>query len=222
MHARVLHQQSNPSNAPMKIAIIDYDVHHGNGTEQAFWDDPNTLFISIHQDNNYPQGTGSVSDTGSSHAPRANINIPLPPGSGSGAYAYAFDKLVIPALYKFKPDFIFVSSGFDASFVDELARMMLSSEDFRMITRRIIAASDDLCPGRLLFAHEGGYSKDYVPYCGLAVLEELSGVKTAVSDPYLSEVTQWGYHSLQAHQATVVDSACALAQIDTSNSTGAK
>jgi len=211
LHARALHA-SRYSGPPLRIAIVDYDVHHGNGTEQAFWSDPDTLFISVHQDKNFPLDTGALHDTGHPElAPGSNINIPLPPGSGCGAYALAFDRVVIPALRRFKPDFIFVSSGFDASFVDELARMMLSSEAFAEISRKLLAVSDELCPGRLLFAHEGGYSKDYVPYCGLAVVEVLSGVRSAVVDPYLCEVNQWGYQDVQPHQEAVINAAAALA-----------
>lgn len=193
-----------------RVAIVDYDVHHGNGTQEAFWDDNNTLFISLHQDNNYPQGCGTINEIGSEKAKGTTINIPLPPGSGSGAYYYAFDKVVIPALEKFQPDFILVSSGFDPSYADRLAAMMLSSEAFANITQRLMDAANKLCNGKIVFCHEGGYSPDYVPYCGLAVLEELSGFKTQVTDPYLTEVSNWGYQSLQSHQKLVVDKVITL------------
>jgi acetoin utilization deacetylase AcuC-like enzyme len=209
-HARHLYQQQHPQER-YRIAIIDYDVHHGNGTQQAFWSDPDTLFICLHQDSNYPIGTGKITETGDPEsAPRSVINVPLPPGSGCGAYRYAFDQLVIPAVTQFQPQFIFVSSGFDASFTDQLGAMMLSSEAYRYMTQQLVELADKCCPGHLLFAHEGGYSKDYVPYCGLAVVETLSGMKTACEDPYLGDVHNWGYQELQPHQKIVIDTAWEL------------
>jgi acetoin utilization deacetylase AcuC-like enzyme len=167
-----------------RIAIVDYDVHHGNGTQDCFWHDPDALFISLHQDNNYPQGTGMVHDIGGKGAEGTTINVPLPPGSGNGAYHYAFEKVVLPALTKFRPDLIFVSSGFDASYVDPLGRMMVSSKCFGWMAARLQEAAEGLCGGRVIFAHEGGYSKEYVPFCGLAVVEAISGVTTGVAGGY--------------------------------------
>ena len=103
-----------------RIAIVDYDVHHGNGTQEAFWNDSDVLFISVHQDSNYPLRSGYAHERGGSDAIDATINIPLPPGSGVGAYSYAFERVVIPALDRFRPDLILVSSGFDASYADPL------------------------------------------------------------------------------------------------------
>jgi acetoin utilization deacetylase AcuC-like enzyme len=193
-----------------KIAIIDYDVHHGNGTQHMFWNDPDTLFISLHQADNYPIGEGSLHEVGGAGAEGSNINIPMPPGSGRGAYRYAFDTVVVPALDRFRPDFVIVSSGFDASYADSLSAMMLSSDDYRYFTRTLMDVADRNCNGRILFAHEGGYSKDYVPFCGLAVVEELSGHRTLVEDHYLPEVSQWGFQNLQPAQAAAVDQAAMI------------
>ena len=96
-----------------KVAIMDYDVHHGNGTEDTFYDGSNVLFVSIHQYSNFPPKSDDAGDIGSSDAKESTINIPLPPGSGSGAYQCAFIAIVLPALHRFEPDFILVSSGFD-------------------------------------------------------------------------------------------------------------
>ena len=204
-----------------RIDIIDYDVHHGNGTEQAFYDDPNVLFVSIHQDNNYPQqGSGNIMERGSELGkdPRTGkyttINIPLPPGSGQGAYRYAFDEVVLPSVRLFNPDFILVSSGFDASYTDCLGAMMLSSADYAYFTRTLCDLAKELCEGRIVFAHEGGYSKDYVPFCGVSVIQTLLGMSEEdeghVADPYLDEVSQWGYQELQNHQLRVVDTVAML------------
>ena len=131
-------------------------------------------------------------------------------GCGRGAYKYAFERVVLPALDKFEPELILVSSGFDASFADPLGTMMLTSESYREFTEMLMKSADKHCDGRVIFAHEGGYSKDYVPYCGLAVIETLSGHRTDVLDPYLEETNQWGYHSLLPHQAAVVDAVVSL------------
>lgn len=192
-----------------KIAIVDYDVHHGNGTEEIFYDDSNVLFISIHQDSNFPIDSGHIHDVGGSNAKGYNMNIPFPPGSGSGAYQYAFEKVVIPALHSFRPDFILVSSGFDASYADPLSAMILSSDDFRFMASSLVQASVDLCNGRIVFLHEGGYSESYVPFCGVAVLEAMLGLEKhkgeCIQDPFLNEVTRWGGQGLQEHQKQVVD-----------------
>lgn len=199
-----LHSRAISTNIK-RIAIVDYDVHHGNGTQSAFWNDPDALFISLHQDNNYPQNNGTIGETGGSEAQGTTINLPLPPGSGIGAYDYAFESIVLPALRRFKPDFIFVSSGYDASYADPLGSMMLSSESFRTMASKLQQSAEDLCCGRIVFAHEGGYSKDYVPFCGLAVIEAISGISSGVCDPYLTEVKSWGYQECLPHQAAVID-----------------
>jgi acetoin utilization deacetylase AcuC-like enzyme len=196
-----------------RIAIVDYDVHHGNGTQEAFWNDPDVLFISLHQDNNYPEGCGKVTDIGGPSALKSTVNIPLPPGTGQGGYVCAFEKVVIPAINRFKPDFILVSSGFDASYKDPLAAMILSSESYRMFTGMLMAAAESCCEGRLVFAHEGGYSSQYVPFCGLAVIEQLSGIKTEVEDGDLAEVNTWGYTECQLHQAAVIDAVAAIHEL---------
>jgi acetoin utilization deacetylase AcuC-like enzyme len=214
MHAKAY------SDKIQRVAIVDYDVHHGNGTQDAFWNDPNVLFISLHQDSNYPIRSGGVEAIGGPGAERSNINIPLHPGSGTQAYKYAFDSVVLPALDKFKPDLVLVSSGFDASFADPLGSMMLTSESYRYFATQLIACAERHCGGRIVFAHEGGYSKDYVPYCGLAVVEALSGARTAVVDPYLYEADLWGYQSLQPHQKALVDSIAALHGLAPASSEG--
>ncbi|PTE15730.1 class II histone deacetylase [Pseudogemmobacter blasticus] len=166
-----------------RVAVVDWDVHHGNGTEAVFWDDPETLTLSLHQDRNYPLDTGGVEARGGDRAPGSNLNLPLPPGCGHAAYLHAFDRVVLPALHRFRPDAIIVACGYDASAVDPLGRMLLTAETFRLMTRRVKQAAADLCDGRLLLVHEGGYSEVHVPFCGHAVLEELSGSAIRAPDP---------------------------------------
>lgn len=166
-----------------RVAVIDWDVHHGNGTEAIFWDDPEVLTISLHQERNYPLDTGGVEARGGAGAFGANVNLPLPPGCGHESYLHAMDRVVLPALDRFKPDAIVVACGFDAAAFDPLGRMLCTAETFRMLTRVVMQAADRLCDGRLVLVHEGGYSEVYVPFCGHAVLEELSGSATVAPDP---------------------------------------
>ncbi|MBL9046821.1 MAG: class II histone deacetylase [Tabrizicola sp.] len=166
-----------------RVAVVDWDVHHGNGTEAIFWDDPSVLTISMHQDRNYPLDTGRLEATGGPKAQGLNLNLPLPPGCGHAVYLQAIDRIVLPALRRFKPDAIIVACGFDAAAVDPLGRMLCTAETFRRMTRQVMGAAQDLCGGKLVLVHEGGYSEVYVPFCGHAVLEELSGSDITAPDP---------------------------------------
>jgi acetoin utilization deacetylase AcuC-like enzyme len=166
-----------------RVAVIDWDVHHGNGTEAVFWQDPDVLTISLHQDRNYPLDTGGVEAMGAGAGLGANLNLPLPPGVGHKGYLYAMDRVVLPALDRFKPDAIIVACGFDAAAVDPLGRMLATADTFRQLTRLVMQAADRLCDGRLTLVHEGGYSEVYVPFCGHAVLEELSQAPVTAPDP---------------------------------------
>ena len=173
-----------------RVAVVDWDVHHGNGTEAVFWEDPDVLTISLHQERNYPLDTGGVEAVGAGAGLGANLNLPLPPGCGHAAYLYAMDRVVLPALERFRPDVIIIACGFDAAAVDPLGRMLCTAETFRALTARVMAAADRLCEGRLLLVHEGGYSEVYVPFCGHAVLEELSGAPVTAPDPLAATLAQ--------------------------------
>ena len=139
-----------------RIATLDWDVHHGNGTQQAFYDRNDALTISIHQEQWYPRDSGTMQETGEDDGDGYNINIPLPPGSGHGAYVATIEQVVVPALRAFKPDLILVPSGFDGGMYDPLGRMMAYSETFREMTGLLLEAADELCEGRLVLSHEGG------------------------------------------------------------------
>jgi len=135
-----------------KVAIIDYDVHHGNGTQEIFYNNPNVLYISTHQYPFYP-GTGSVNEKGASN----NIlNIPLDPGTSSDIYFNSFEN-VLKKLKSFNPEFILLSSGFDAHQKDPLAQVNLKSKDFYEITKRIMNVASNICDGRIVSILEGGY-----------------------------------------------------------------
>ena len=168
-----------------KVAVIDWDVHHGNGTQAIFWDRADTLTISLHQHACYPTNSGFVTERGAGAGQGANINVPLLPGGGHHSYLTAMDRIVLPALHSFKPDLIVVASGLDANALDPLARMLAHSDTYRAMTERLIQAAHTLCGGRLVMVHEGGYSEAYVPFCGQAIMETLSGRRTQVIDPFL-------------------------------------
>ncbi|VAW05277.1 Deacetylases, including yeast histone deacetylase and acetoin utilization protein [hydrothermal vent metagenome] len=190
-----------------KIAFVDWDVHHGNGAEKIFWNDPSVLTISIHQDRCFPPDSGDMCDNGSGDGAGYNINIPLPAGSGVGAYEAAYDRVIIPALYKFKPDLIIVPSGFDAGAHDPLGRMMMHSEGYRSLTEKLMTAADDLCSGRVVMCHEGGYNDATVPFFGLAVMESLSGIRTQADDPFMALFGALAGQELQPHQDQVIKAA---------------
>jgi acetoin utilization deacetylase AcuC-like enzyme len=190
-----------------RVAIVDWDVHHGNGTQAAFWSDPSVLTVSLHQEDLFPPGSGTVEETGDGAGAGTNINVPLPAGSGRAAYLAALDRVVLPALARFRPNFILVACGLDASLNEPLGCMNLTSECFALMTERVKQAAARLCDGRLVLCHEGGYSSAYVPYCGLAVVECLAGIRTEVLDPWISNGRQVRELPLRAHEAEAIDAA---------------
>ena len=183
-----------------RIAYVDWDVHHGNGTQSIFYEDPAALTISLHQENWLPPDSGHIKERGVDRGEGFNINIPLPPGSGAGAYITAFEDVVLPALRQFDPDLIFVACGFDAGVLDPLGAMLLHSEAYRSMTRMMMQVADEVCEGRLVFTQEGGYCEATSPFYGLVVFETLLGKRTDIADPYLELVEHMGGQELQAHQ----------------------
>ncbi|QEY73423.1 class II histone deacetylase [Pseudomonas denitrificans (nom. rej.)] len=183
-----------------RIAVVDWDVHHGNGSQSIFWEDPRVLTLSLHQEGNYPQDSGFVDEQGAGAGRGFNLNVPLPPGCGEGAYLHAFDEIVLPALRAHRPQLILVPCGFDAGAHDPLGRMMLHGDAYRALTARLMALADQLCDGRLVLCHEGGYEPNSVPYFGLAVIETLSGIATDIQDPHLEAMRALSGQPLAAHQ----------------------
>lgn len=186
-----------------RVAVVDWDVHHGNGTEAIYYDDPDCLSISIHQERCYPQDSGGIEKTGSIKAPGANMNIPLPPGSGHASYLEAMERLVVAKLREFKPELVIVACGFDAASTDPLARMMCSSVTFKEMSAMLMAETD----GKIVMAHEGGYSEAYVPFCGHKVLEQMSGSALDIDDPMLERIIgQQPNERLQAFVSSEISS----------------
>lgn len=168
-----------------RIMIVDWDVHNGNGTQVACYDDPDTLFISLHQEDWYPSGWGKVDDVGSGDALGRTINIPLPPGTGNQGYIEAFERVIRPIARQFRPELALVSAGQDPGMSDPEGRMMVTMDGFRSMATIMREIAEELCDGRLVAVQEGGYSLGYVPFCTLAVIEGLLGEQSEVQDPYL-------------------------------------
>ncbi|MFC1995244.1 histone deacetylase, partial [Chloroflexota bacterium] len=138
------------------VLIIDFDVHHGNGTQEAFYANPQVLYISTHQYPFYP-GTGGIEETGLGMAKGATVNIPLPAGCGDAEYEQVFTQIVVPVAKRFGPELILVSAGYDPHWADELALMQVSVNGFAQMVKIIKGLADELCEGRLVFVLEGGY-----------------------------------------------------------------
>ncbi len=167
-----------------KFAVLDWDVHHGNGTEAIFYDRDDVLTVSLHQDRNYPMDTGAFEDQGKGDGEGFNLNIPLPPGVGHVGYLSAIDQIALPAIEAFDPDIIIVACGFDAAANDPLGRMLATADTFAQMTSRVMALADRVCGGKLVLVHEGGYSETYVPFCGHAVIAQLAGSRIDAPDPF--------------------------------------
>jgi acetoin utilization deacetylase AcuC-like enzyme len=155
-----------------RVLVLDWDVHHGNGTQDIFWDDPRVLYVSTHQSPLFP-GTGDVRAAGGPNAAGLTLNIPLPPGATGDVLLYALDEVVAPAVESFGPSWVLVSSGFDAHRSDPLANLALSAGDYADMATR--AKSFAPGPGRLAVVLEGGYDLNAISHSAGAVLAALLG-----------------------------------------------
>jgi acetoin utilization deacetylase AcuC-like enzyme len=164
-----------------RVMIVDYDVHHGNGTQDAFYDDPSVLFVSSHQYPFYP-GTGALNDIGIGEARGTTINIPLRVGTGPVGFSQLYEQVLWPAARRYQPDFIMVSAGFDAHWVDPLAGLHLDLDGYAHLTRELIRMGDELCSGRIVIVLEGGYDLDALSHGMLNAAYALLG-RDQVSDP---------------------------------------
>ncbi|MFO8143282.1 MAG: histone deacetylase [Dehalococcoidales bacterium] len=142
-----------------RIAIIDFDVHHGNGSQDTFYEEPHVLYISTHESPLYP-GTGSIEETGSGDGAGTTINIPLPAGSGDIEYITAFEQIIAPAVRRFAPQMILVSAGYDPHWLERLSMMEVSVTGFARMVGIIRDLTGELCPDRLILSLEGGYPLD--------------------------------------------------------------
>ena len=165
-----------------KVLIIDYDVHHGNGTQDIFYTDPSVMFNSIHQSPFYP-GTGALGETGTGAGAGYTLNLPITGGHGDASYARLFAEVVWPAAERFAPDLLLVSAGFDAHWVDPLAQMQLSLAGYDWLARECLRLAERLCGGKIVFVMEGGYDLEALAQGWLNVTRALLG-SDELSDPY--------------------------------------
>jgi acetoin utilization deacetylase AcuC-like enzyme len=159
-----------------KILILDWDVHHGNGTQHTFEEDPSVLYVSTHQYPFYP-GTGAYSETGIGRGAGATLNCPMPAKAGDEAYRLAFAERILPAIEAFDPEFVVLSAGFDAHVEDPLAHICVSTECFGWMSERVVEVAERHAGGRLLSMLEGGYNLDTLPLCVAEHLQVLAGVE---------------------------------------------
>jgi len=142
-----------------RVAILDWDVHHGNGTQEIFYDDDSVLYISLHQYPYYP-GTGAANETGSGKGEGFTLNCPMAAGSGEKEYLDAFRSKILPALHKFQPELVMISAGFDAHKDDPLAHINLTEDSFAEMTKLLQEIASKYCDEKIVSVLEGGYNLD--------------------------------------------------------------
>jgi acetoin utilization deacetylase AcuC-like enzyme len=162
-----------------RVAIVDYDAHHGNGTQEIFYDDPNVLYVSLHEYPLYP-GTGALSETGRHEGCWSTMNLPMPEGTTGDVYLRALDTVITPVIERFNPDWLVLSAGFDAHCRDPLTGLGLTSGDFALLTRRLAAL---VPPGRVVAFLEGGYDLQALADSTAAALGALAGVELMPEAP---------------------------------------
>jgi len=168
-----------------RVAIVDYDCHHGNGTQEMFYHRGDVLYISLHQHPFYP-GTGTVDEVGVDEGVGRNLNIPLPLLAQDAHYVRAFEEVVLPALAQYEPQAILVSAGYDGHFREPLAQMSLTADGFYQMSRYLVEAAEELCEGRQVVVLEGGYDLEI----GLPESAE------ATARALLGDPAQAGWHEL--------------------------
>ncbi|MBI2854390.1 MAG: histone deacetylase [Chloroflexi bacterium] len=164
-----------------RILIVDFDTHHGNGTQEAFYKDSRVLYFSVHQSPLYP-GTGSTAEIGSGEGLGFTVNVPLPPWSGDNEYGRVFANILVPVASRFRPEFILVSAGYDAHWADDISAMQLTTSGYVNMVRTIKQLADEHCEGRLVFTLEGGYNLVALSSSVRATLQVVLG-DTDIHDP---------------------------------------
>jgi acetoin utilization deacetylase AcuC-like enzyme len=188
-----------------RVAVVDWDVHFGNGTHACFDRRADVLTLSVHQERGYLMVEGSAEDGGSGAGTGYSLNVPLPAGCGDGAYRASFERILLPALEAFRPELIVVACGYDAGRFDPLGRMLLDGLTFRWMTEAVADAARRHAQGRLVFTHEGGYCPASVPFFGVAVLEALSGLTTEVTCPFTPQHARVPGHALSSEQHALIE-----------------
>jgi acetoin utilization deacetylase AcuC-like enzyme len=174
-----------------RILIVDFDVHHGNGTQDTFYADSNVLYFSTHEYPLYP-GTGHLDENGIREGEGYNVNIPMVAGWGDEEYQAIYEDILAPIAMKYKPQLIMVSAGYDGHWSDNIALMQLSVSGFARIVEIIKVLADKLCDGKLIFTLEGGYNHEAISYSVLASLNMLMGNKD-IEDPMGKQASRVRY-----------------------------
>ncbi|KOT93228.1 histone deacetylase [Streptomyces sp. NRRL F-5755] len=187
-----------------RVLVLDWDVHHGNGIQRVFYDDPDVLYVSIHQDGLFPPASGLVMETGTGAGAGSTLNVPLPPGTGHDAYLAVVSRVVAPAARAFGPDLILVAAGVDAGGHDPMGRMLCTSRTFHAMTSMVCRLADELSGGRIVFVHEGGYSAWYQPTLVLGTASAIAGLP-APQDPFLHALDHLPGQRMQPHQRRVIE-----------------
>jgi acetoin utilization deacetylase AcuC-like enzyme len=189
-----------------RVMIVDFDVHHGNGTQDVFFQDPSVLYFSTHQYPFYP-GSGHWRETGRRQGDGTTVNVPLSAGVGDAGYAAVFDSLLWPVAQRFRPQLVLVSAGFDAHWSDPLAGMLLSLAGYANLVRELCDVAQTLCDGRIVFVLEGGYHLDVLAYGVLNTFYALLG-DDKVADPIgpspivAEPIEQWIAELYRFHELT--------------------
>ncbi len=165
-----------------RILILDIDTHHGNGTQEIFYDTDRVLYISLHEDSNAFPGTGFVDEAGEGRGLGYTVNIPLPLGTDDAIYQRAFDQIVVPMANQYMPEFIMVSAGFDGHYTDPVGDLSLSMKTYDEIFAKIVALADQLCEGKLVATLEGGYSLDFLGKMVASAVARMAHVFYKVGD----------------------------------------
>jgi acetoin utilization deacetylase AcuC-like enzyme len=176
-----------------RVLIVDFDVHHGNGTQEMFYEDPDVLYFSTHQFPLYP-GTGGSDEMGAGAGLGTTVNVPLPAESGWSVYDPIFRQVLWPVADRFKPDVILLSAGFDAHWRDPLSDMLLCTADFSDFTAEILEIADTYCGGRLVAVQEGGYDLDAVSHCTATLLFALTGSDKVIGDLGPTPAPSWRWN----------------------------
>ncbi|MBX9987816.1 MULTISPECIES: class II histone deacetylase [Priestia] len=168
-----------------RIVILDWDVHHGNGTQDIFYERDDVLVISIHEEDYFPLESGQVHEIGQGKGEGYNINIPVPPLTGDEGYQYVFESIIAPVIKQFQPELIIISAGQDANALDPISRLMVTREGFKYMANKMRELAESYCEGRLIVAQEGGYNLAYLPIATMGVVEGLTGIDVNWKDPHI-------------------------------------
>ncbi len=192
-----------------RVAIVDWDVHHGNGTQSGFYDRADVLTISMHMDHGawgptHPE-TGGIEERGNGAGLGFNLNVPLPMGSTDTTYVGAFDEIVAPRLSAFQPDMLIIASGVDAGQFDPNGRQLVSMAGFHALASRARAVADELCHGRLLIVQEGGYNPAYAAFCVYSAVEGFAGLPGSLKDPlaFMPQAEERAQRDVEALKAQI-------------------